>query len=112
MGPSTTPTLGIKALRLHGLHYHAAVSATYRALRLLLPDVACEVMGFQQGGHWDSWEWREALHHARAHFPPGVVEPRDFPIIALYPKLRGFSCMPCWDLASADWNPSATGAWP
>ena len=112
MGPSTTPALGIKALRLHGLHHHAAVSATYRALRLLLPDVACVVMGFWQGGHWNSREWRAALHHAHGHFPPGAFEPRDFPIIALYPTLREFSDMPRWGLAFADWNPAATGAWP
>ena len=57
MDPSTTPALGIRLLRLHGLHHHAAVSATYRTLRLLLPDVACVVMDFWQGGHWDVRRW-------------------------------------------------------
>ena len=110
MDLSSMPALGIKTLRLHGLHHHAAVSATYRVLRLFLPDVVLEVMSFWQGGHWNIREWREALHHARGHFPPDVLEPRDFPIIAQYPTLREFSGMPRWGLASAGWNRSATGA--
>ena len=112
MDPSTTPALGIKLLRLHGLRHHAAVSATYRTLRLLLPDVACVVMGFWQGGHWDVRRWRVALRHARDHLPPGAFESGDFPIIADYPMLREFSGMPRWGPAFADWNPAAAGAWP
>ena len=112
MDLSSIPALGIKALRLHGLHHHAAVSATYRALRLFPPDVVLEVMSFWQGGHWNIWEWREALYHARRHFPLDVSELRDFPIIALPPMLREFSGMPRWDLAPRGWNPSAAGAQP
>ena len=102
MDLSSIPALGIKALRLHGLHHHAAVSATYCALRLFLPDVVLEVMSFWQGGHWNIREWREALHHARGHFPLDVLEPRDFPIIALYPTLSEFGWRAFADPGVAD----------
>ena len=109
MDPSTTPALGIKLLRLHGLRHHAAVSATYRALRQLLPDVACVVLDFWQGGHWDVRGWRVAFRHALDRLPPGASKSGDFPIIANYPMLREFSGMPHWsptyairDSAAAD----------
>ena len=112
MDPSRTPALGIKLLRLHGLRHHAAVSATYRTLRLLLPDVACVVMDFWQGGHWDVRGWRVAFRHARDHLPLGASKSGDFPIIADYPKLSEFSGMPSWGSAYAIRNPAAADAWP
>ena len=112
MDLSSILALGIKALRLHGLRHHAAISATYGALHLFLPDVVLEVVTFGHGGHWNVREWREALYRARGHFSLDVLEPRDFPIRGLYPTLREFNGMPRWGLAPTGWNPSSTGAQP
>ena len=111
MDPSTTPALGIKLLRLHGLCHHAAVSATYRALRQLLHDVACVlVLDFWQGGHWDIREWRVAFCQARDLLPPGASRSGDFPIISNYPTLREFSGMPHWSTTYALQDSAAADA--
>ena len=63
----------LRALRLHGLHHHTTVYATYNALMPLFRDATLIVMNFWAGG-------------IRRTCPQWA----DFPIIAEYLKLKEF----------------------